>query len=75
MWKVSFLWMALCLALVDANPVHNSENLRLIKTSESGPAQWLSENEILSLIDKHHNFIDVTDHTFPINKEDPNTKS
>lgn len=33
---------------------------RLIKTSESKPAEWLSEAEIQSLIAKDQGFIDVT---------------
>lgn len=35
---------------------------RLIKTSHEEPAEWMSQAEIWNLIEKHANFIDLTDH-------------
>lgn len=47
---------------------------RLIKTSEREPV-WLDQDEIWSLIVKHQNFMDVTDHSFPvIDPKDVNIK-
>ncbi|ODM98733.1 putative leucine aminopeptidase 1 [Orchesella cincta] len=46
--------------LVSSIPVEQGK--RLIKTSEEEPAKWMTDDEVWSLINKHQNFIDITDH-------------
>ncbi|CAL8109376.1 unnamed protein product [Orchesella dallaii] len=46
--------------LVSSVPLEQGK--RLIKTSEEEPAKWMTDDEIWSLIEKHQNFIDITDH-------------
>lgn len=47
--------------MVSAVPLDkNKESMRLIKTSEAKPAEWLTEVEIQGLIERDQGFIDVT---------------
>lgn len=66
----TLLLLTLGLVLVSANPLKESgDSRRLIKSSPSKPAEWLSEPEILNLIKNDQGFIDITDtENFP---EDP----
>jgi hypothetical protein len=75
--KVFLLISILGVALVSSCPTNQEQEngKRLIKTSEKEPAQWMDEDQIWSLIEKHQNFVDVTGHNFPdIKPEDINTQ-
>jgi leucyl aminopeptidase len=63
------------LALASALP-HGSPNNRLIKTSEDKPAEWMDEQQVWALIERHQNFMDITDTKIPkFNPEDVNVKA
>jgi hypothetical protein len=47
----------------DARP--GETGMRLIKTSETGPAVWLNPEEVFSLIAERVNFMDVTNRRHP----------
>jgi len=48
---------------VTSVPVDNEK--RLIKTTEEGEGEWMSQSQIDELIRQHVNFVDVTGHNFP----------
>jgi len=49
---------------VSSVPIEDPEK-RLIKTTEEGEGEWMTQNQIDELIRQHTNFVDVTGHNFP----------
>jgi len=44
-------------------PIDNE--MRLVKTTEEGEGEWMTQSQIDELIQQHINFVDVTGHNFP----------
>jgi len=64
MFKALVILLILGVFLTHARP-SEGEGKRLIKTSETKPAKWLTQEQIYSLIEKKVGFIDVTGRAFP----------
>lgn len=76
---IQFVLVASLGAVLVSSFPQNPKDLgkRLIKTSEEEPSKWMDENEIwTNLIQKHVNFIDITDYDeFPASQvNEVNTK-
>ncbi len=69
------LWVlaALCVAGVLSSPL-STEELRLIKTSATEPAVWMSQEDIEALSGKRINFMDVTNRKFPTGSKSKATR-
>jgi len=76
-FKVSLFLLAVVAVVIHAHPSDSSaeEEKRLIQVSETEPAAWLSQEEILLLISNNIHFMDVTNRKYPITKHDSSARA